>query len=142
MGVAGGVSNVRIRLGRQERRGKRALLEAAASLTLTRTPRACRITTLGAAMGLPRRVQRLTDACTRVGKYQPHELLRWLVGDVLADFGARHTEPPPQEVLPWLRDTAGEYARAVAEHPYGDVLGVVYQELGSRGHRSALGQFF
>jgi hypothetical protein len=93
-------------------------------------------------MGSPRRSQRLVDACARVGKYQPHELLRWLVGDVLADFGVRHGEPPPTDVLTWLQDTAGEYARAVQEQPYADVLGVVYQELGSRGHRSAMGQYF
>lgn len=34
------------------------------------------------------------------------------------------------------------YAEAVIRHPFGDVLGMVYQVLSSHGHRGALGQFF
>jgi hypothetical protein len=37
---------------------------------------------------------------------------------------------------------SGEYARAASAHPFDDVLGIVYQLLGSRGHKSMLGQFF
>lgn len=89
-----------------------------------------------------RALQGLVDACLRVGKYQPQELLRWLVDDVLADFGLPTEEPVPEDVRDWLRSSAGVYAELVARFPFCDVLGHVYQSIGSRGHRGALGQFF
>lgn len=89
-----------------------------------------------------RALQGLVDACLRVGKYQPQELLRWLVDDVLADFGLPPEMPAPDDVHDWLRSSAGVYADLVARFPFVDVLGHVYQSIGSRGHRGALGQFF
>jgi len=89
-----------------------------------------------------RALQQLVDACLRVGKYPPGELLRWLVDDVLADFGLPKEAPAPDDVRDWLRSSAGVYADLVARFPFVDVLGHVYQSIGSRGHRGALGQFF
>lgn len=40
-------------------------------------------------MGAARHIQGIVDACVGMGRYQPHELLRWLVADVLASFGVR-----------------------------------------------------
>ena len=37
---------------------------------------------------------------------------------------------------------ANEYARLVIARPFEDVLGTLYQMLGSQGHRSQLGQYF
>lgn len=89
-----------------------------------------------------RALQGLVDACVSVGKYQPGELLRWLVDDVLADFGVPKEAPAPDDVREWLRSAAAVYADLVARFPFVDVLGHVYQSIGSRGHRGALGQFF
>jgi len=82
-------------------------------------------------------LQGLVDACLRVGKYQPGELLRWLVDDVLATFGLQKEEPAPDDVRDWLRSSAGAYADLVARFPFVDVLGHVYQSIGSRWHTTA-----
>jgi hypothetical protein len=87
-------------------------------------------------------VNRLIDACVRMGRFQPHELLRWLVDDVLADFGVRSEAPPDSNAIPWLRENTARFAEAVIRHPFGDVMGMIYQALSSRWHRGALGQFF
>lgn len=87
-------------------------------------------------------VKRLIDACVRMRRFQPHELLRWLVDDVLAGFGLRSEAPPHSDAISWLRENTAMYAEAVIRHPFGDVLGLVYQVLSSHGHRGALGQFF
>jgi hypothetical protein len=89
-----------------------------------------------------RALQGLVDACLHVGKYQPGELLRWLVDDVLADFGLPKEAPAPDDIRDWIRSSVGVYADLVARFPFVDVLGHVYQSIGSRGHRGALGQFF
>lgn len=84
----------------------------------------------------------LIEACCRVGKYQPYEMLRWLVDDILGSLGVRWREPPPEDTFDWLREHSGRFADLVVRFPFQDVLGFVYQELGSRGQRKALGQFF
>lgn len=89
-----------------------------------------------------RATQRIVDACVGMGRYQPHQLLTWMVADVLAGFGVRCAEKAPADLRAWLLDASGEYARAVAARPFEDVLGEVYQSLASRGHRGGLGQFF
>lgn len=86
--------------------------------------------------------QRIVDACVGMGRHQPHQLLAWLVADVLAGFGLRRADAAPPDMRQWLADASGEYARAVAGRPFEDVLGEVYQTLASRGHRGHLGQFF
>ena len=72
-------------------------------------------------------VKRLIDACVRMGRFQPHNLLRWLVDDVLAGFGLRTEAPLHSDAIPWLRENTALYAEAVIRHPFGDVLGMVYQ---------------
>lgn len=84
----------------------------------------------------------LVEACCRVGKYQPHDMLRWLVDDILGSMGLPVRDPAPADTHGWLRTHSGHYADLVARFPFQDVLGFVYQELASRGHRKALGQFF
>ena len=93
-------------------------------------------------MEAERAAKRLFDGCVRMGRYQPHELMRWLVSDVLAGFGVRTGIETPADLRTWLFDQGAEYARAVHMAPFEDVLGALYQMLGSRGHRGMLGQFF
>lgn len=93
-------------------------------------------------MSYSRSTQRIVDACVGMGRYQPHQLLSWMVADVLAGFGVRCAEKGPADLHEWLLAASGEYARAVAARPFEDVLGEVYQSLASRGHRGGLGRFF
>lgn len=86
--------------------------------------------------------QRIADACMGDGRHAPHQLLIWLVADVLAGFGVRCNDTAPLAMRDWLRDVSGLYARAVERRPFDDLLGEVYQSLSSRGHRGHLGQFF
>lgn len=60
----------------------------------------------GAELGADPIVKRLVAACSGVGEYQPHELLRWLVDDVDLRFGVPSPgESPPQRVHARLRET-------------------------------------
>ena len=60
----------------------------------------------GAELGVDPIVKRLVAACSGVGEYQPHELLRWLVDDVVLRFGVPSPgESPPQRVHARLRET-------------------------------------
>lgn len=93
-------------------------------------------------MNLDRAVQALSDACTCDTAHQPLQRLDWLARDVLADIGVANDDPPPESQLPWLRQTSVLYAEAVIAHPFTDLLGQVYQTLGSRGRRAQLGQFY
>ena len=86
-------------------------------------------------------VRFIVDACIGQGRYRPSELLSWLVDVILQGFGVR-CDRAPEDLTEWLRKLHLQYARAVKKHPFDDVLGNVYQELASRGHRGALGQFF
>lgn len=86
-------------------------------------------------------VQRIVEACLGMGRYRPSELLAWLVDRILHGFGIRSDEAP-KDLHEWLRAQHLAYAKAVVENPFEDLLGAVYQELSSRGHRGALGQFF
>lgn len=93
-------------------------------------------------MELEKSVRTLFDACVRMNRHHPPELLRWFVADVLAGFGVDSGEDAPEQLAGWLREQSGEYARLVERHPFEDVLGTLYQMLGSHGHRAHLGQFF
>lgn len=93
-------------------------------------------------MELEKSVRTLFDACVRMNRHHPPELLRWFVADVLAGFGVDSGEAAPEQLAGWLREQSGEYARLVERHPFEDVLGTLYQLLGSHGHRAHLGQFF
>lgn len=86
--------------------------------------------------------QKIVTACVGIGRHQPHQLLAWLVADVLAGFGVQCEAAAPADMHAWLADVSGQYARAVAARPFGDVLGEVYQSLASRGHCGHMGQFF
>lgn len=93
-------------------------------------------------MNLEREVRKMYDRCIQMGRYQPHELLRWLVWDVLAGFGINAGEPPPKDLSEWLFEQGREYAGVVTRAPFADALGTLYQLLASTGHRSGLGQYF
>lgn len=86
-------------------------------------------------------VRSMVQACVGHGRYRPSDLLSWLVDKILQGFGLP-TDAPPDDVVGWLREQHLAYARAVSQHPLEDLLGNVYEELASRGHRGALGQFF
>lgn len=86
--------------------------------------------------------QALADDCLRLTRHQPHQALEWLVDDVLADFGVKPADPPPEDMHDWLFEHAGQYARAVFAHPFQDILGEAYEAIASRGRRACLGQFF
>jgi hypothetical protein len=93
-------------------------------------------------MELEKDVRALFDACVRMNRHHPPELLRWFVADVLAGFGVESGEKAPEHLTGWLREQGGEYARLVERRPFEDLLGTLYQMLGSHGHRAHLGQFF
>jgi hypothetical protein len=93
-------------------------------------------------MQTDKHVTGIFEACIRNHSHSPGELLRWLATDVMMDMGVKQSESPPADLLPWLRETSAMYARAVMEHPLQDILGRVYEELSSHGHRKGLGQFF
>lgn len=86
--------------------------------------------------------QELADDCLRLTRHQSHQALEWLVDDVLADFGIKPAEPPPEDMHHWLFEHSGQYARAVMANPFQDVLGQTYETIASRGRRSCMGQFF
>ena len=77
------------------------LCDRGLEVELGRETMTCRISK-NRAMSLDRWTKTIHDACIRMGKYQPHELLGWLVGDVLAGFGVRQAETPPDDLTGWL----------------------------------------
>jgi hypothetical protein len=60
----------------------------------------------------------LVESCLRFGRYQPQELLRWLVDDVLAGFGLRAQERHPEDARDWIQHSAAAYAALAARHPF------------------------
>ncbi|MEO9497642.1 MAG: N-6 DNA methylase [Vibrio splendidus] len=68
--------------------------------------------------------------------------LELMVDDLFCDFGAKHKNPLTPDVREILREATSTYAKAVISFPFRDILGPVYEELSSRGHRSSMGQFF
>jgi hypothetical protein len=93
-------------------------------------------------MNLEKETSRLYQCFIRMNRHHPPELLRWFVSDVLAGFGVTTGEMPPAHLQGWLFDQGAEYARIVHRLPFEDVLGSLYQQLASHGHRSHLAQFF
>jgi hypothetical protein len=76
-------------------------------------------------------------------QFRPHELFCWLLDDVLACFGRRIEQPPPEKARKAVVDMASEYARAVSQHePFTDLLGPLYEELASKGDKRHWGQYF
>ena len=75
--------------------------------------------------------------------YSPYRAIEALCEDVLADLVGRKPESAIDGPLKdWVFKASSSYARSVIDNPFHDILGAVYMELGSRYHRSGLGQFF
>jgi len=74
--------------------------------------------------------------------YRPDEWLRFLTQDVLAGFGKRLEVPWDEARHAKLSELTQLYAKLVCEHPWHDILGPAYMELGSHGQRQWLAQYF
>ena len=82
------------------------------------------------------------ERLSRDGHYRPDEWMRFLTLDVLAGFGKRLERPWDQYQLERLHTLSKRYAQLVIDHPWQDILGPTYMELGSHGQRNWLGQYF
>lgn len=82
------------------------------------------------------------ERISRDGHYRPDEWLRFLTQDVLADFGKHLERPWDQYQLERLHTLSKRYAQLVIDHPWQDILGPTYMELGSHGQQKWLGQYF
>ena len=74
--------------------------------------------------------------------YRPDEWLYFLCQDVLAGFGRRLQQPWDEERQEALYALSSLYGNLVGEHPWKDILGPTYMELGSSGQQRWLGQYF
>lgn len=93
-------------------------------------------------MNLEKETARLYQRFVQMNRHHPPELLRWFVGDVLADFGIVTGDKAPEALRDWLAEQGAEYARIVTRLPFEDALGSLYQQLASHGHRGHLAQYF
>ena len=82
------------------------------------------------------------ERLAREGRYRPDEWLGFLVQDVLAGFGKRLERPWDEYQSERLRKLSKQYAQLVIDHPWQDILGTTYMELGSHGQRRWLAQYF
>lgn len=81
--------------------------------------------------------------CHNQHGYDATIYFRWLVDDVLAGFGIKMSDIPPEETRPIIFELAGLYAGEVINNePFYDVLGNTYMELVSVWGQKALGQYF
>jgi hypothetical protein len=75
--------------------------------------------------------------------YRCEQYFTWLIDDVLAGFGIKPVEPPPDETIPDIFELGQLYAQEVIQTPpFQDILGTVYMELASQWKQKSLGQFF
>ena len=82
------------------------------------------------------------ERLSRDGHYRPDEWMRFLTLDVLAGFGKRLERPWDEYQSERLLTLSRRYAQLVIDHPWQDILGPTYMELGSHGQRNWLGQYF
>lgn len=76
-------------------------------------------------------------------KHRPHEMLGWFLSDILAQMGRPEWMPLPEDIRPKIGAAIETYADLVKQAPpFHDLLGPLYMEIGSRGGRQQLGQFF
>lgn len=77
------------------------------------------------------------------GRAYPSEALRWLCSSVIARAGGKDHEPPHKGREALVDTLVEHYRQAVADTaPLTDLLGPLYMELASCGHKQYLGQFF
>lgn len=75
--------------------------------------------------------------------FRPHEMLSYFLIGLLTLWGLPVTETVPEEARERVAEAIGVYSSAVqSAEPFEDILGPVYMELGSRGQRQFLGQYF
>ena len=76
-------------------------------------------------------------------RFRPHEMLGYFLSATMSLWGLPEWQPVPKDVQPQIADAIGAYADIVGRQPpFMDVLGPLYMELGSRGARAQLGQYF
>ncbi|MET2951263.1 N-6 DNA methylase [Vibrio owensii] len=68
--------------------------------------------------------------------------LEMLVDDLFCEFGQKHPAPLSEKEREVLFEATKLYGEAVCHYPFRDILGPIYMELASRGHKKAMGQFF
>lgn len=100
----------------------------------------------GTIMAATKNLSDLTKAIVKLDNrhgYRCDQYFAWLIDDVLAGFGIKALEIPPEEVIPDIFELGGLYAPQVIQTaPFEDVLGEVYMELASQWKQKSLGQFF
>lgn len=76
-------------------------------------------------------------------RFRPHEMLGYFLSATMSLWGLPEWQPVPEDVQPQIVEAIETYADIVAtQPPFMDVLGPLYMELGSRGARAQLGQYF
>lgn len=76
-------------------------------------------------------------------RHRPHEMLGYFLSATMSLWGLREWQPVPEDAQLHIGEAIEAYAEIVAtQPPFMDVLGPLYMELGSRGARAQLGQYF
>lgn len=76
-------------------------------------------------------------------RYRNHEMLGFFLSATMSLWGLPEWQSVPEDVQPKIAEAIDAYADIVAaQPPFMDVLGPLYMELGSRGARAQLGQYF
>ena len=76
-------------------------------------------------------------------KHRSHEMLGWFLSHFLAQMGRPEWMSVPEDMRPRMDAAIEVYADLVKKAPpFHDLLGPLYMEIGSRGGRQQLGQFF
>ena len=75
-------------------------------------------------------------------RYGSHETFDFFLSSLFSHWGLKPESSVPEGAQASTREAVDAYADLVARHPFEDVLGPVYMELGSHGHRKCFAQFF
>ncbi|WP_244131262.1 N-6 DNA methylase [Burkholderia gladioli] len=76
-------------------------------------------------------------------RYQPGEMLRYMLSEIMALWGYSAWMPVPDDARAQVARAIGAYDDAIRnEEPFADILGPLYEELASHGSKQILGQFF
>lgn len=76
-------------------------------------------------------------------RFQPGEMLRYMLSEILVLWGYAAWMPVPDDVRTQVTRAIGAYDDAIRnEEPFADILGPLYEELASHGSKQILGQFF
>ncbi|CDT53600.1 hypothetical protein VCR15J2_390085 [Vibrio coralliirubri] len=87
-------------------------------------------------------VSKITSLLEKLYTTSTRNPMEMLVDDLFCEFGQKHPAPLSEKEREVLFEATKTYGSAVQAYPFADILGPIYMELASRGHKKALGQFF